>query len=251
MSQLTPEQIVYFLSLPLQGYENIITSIAQHCVGSDFRRIDTSDPKYAYRYVDKCQEMWSLCKKAGIKAEDLMELVTSAHESRPEEVIEAQKFIIEFGKDLYANFRRKHAVKLEFRVFSRPGAEGDFSWMIEQPDYLNTLFVFNDNEEQFLHGPNTRGGGNAVIRPYKDMKRPHSWGVPTGDSRGGYSELTPRVAHLVDRAVEEIYALCQQYGYTTVIYSAQNASGALGTGIFQVNQQVKDHIVATLRRGIN
>ena len=64
-------------------------------------------------------------------------------------------------------------------VFVQPGAAGDFSWMIEQPDWRQTLFIFNDNETQsrvFLDQVATgaidvgssacqAGGGNAVIRP--------------------------------------------------------------------------------------
>ena len=33
--------------------------------------------------------------------------------------------------------------------FEGAGREGDFSWMIRQPQHERTLFVFNDNEEEF------------------------------------------------------------------------------------------------------
>ena len=41
-------------------------------------------------------------------------------------------------------------------VFEGGGYEGDFTWMIEQPDYADALFVFNDNEEQFRAHQQTR-----------------------------------------------------------------------------------------------
>ena len=65
--------------------------------------------------------------------------------------------------------------------------------MIEQPEYADALFVFNDNEGEFRahqgHAPGARrchaGGGNAVIRPYQCEDPPRAAGIPTGD-HGGY-----------------------------------------------------------------
>ena len=58
-------------------------------------------------------------------------------------------------------------------TFAGRGRAGDFAWMIEQPEYADALFIFNDNEGEFRahqrHAPGARqchaGGGNAVIRP--------------------------------------------------------------------------------------
>ena len=80
-------------------------------------------------------------------------------------------------------------------VFSQPGVEGDFGWMIGQPRWQQTLFIFNDNEHQsqaFLaqvaggsiepaSGACQAGGGNAVIRPYQCQTPPRAAGVPTGN----------------------------------------------------------------------
>ena len=60
-------------------------------------------------------------------------------------------------------------------IFGGGGKAGDFGWMIQQPEYDDALFIFNDNEEQFLafrKNPKSgagcaRGGGNAIIRPYQ------------------------------------------------------------------------------------
>ncbi|REJ76214.1 MAG: hypothetical protein DWQ47_11405 [Acidobacteria bacterium] len=42
------------------------------------------------------------------------------------------------------------AMEITGRVFKHSGEYGDFAWMIEQPEYADALFIFNDNEEQFL-----------------------------------------------------------------------------------------------------
>ncbi len=75
-------------------------------------------------------------------------------------------------------------------VFSGAGKVGDFGWMIRRPEYARHFFIFNDNEHQYRCNDLTAGLGNAVIRPYKDGNPPRAWGIPTGDSRGGYHRLS-------------------------------------------------------------
>ena len=75
--------------------------------------------------------------------------------------------------------------------FTGTGQDGDFAWMITQPEYARTLFVFNDNEEEFyahLRGGQhtcSPGGGNAAIRPWQCRDEPHAAGVPTGSYTPG------------------------------------------------------------------
>lgn len=141
-------------------------------------------------------------------------------------------------------------------VFTAPGCEGDFSWMIEQPDYADALFVFNDNEEQFLlhrDDPSNpagcaAGGGNAVIRPWRCADPPRAVGVPTGTLvDGGYRALDDRVRSLVDDAVNQARGLAQAHGFRRLFYSSAGGDGALGTGIFEVDEQVKRYIMRRLR----
>jgi hypothetical protein len=138
-------------------------------------------------------------------------------------------------------------------VFTGRGRAGDFGWMIEQPEYADALFVFNDNESQFRahqgHAAGARrcsaGGGNAVIRPYQCEDPPHAAGIPTGDA-GGYPRLTDAARTAIDDALAAIRALLATGRYQRVIYSA-DPSGALGTGIFDVGDDVKRYIVDGLR----
>jgi hypothetical protein len=90
-------------------------------------------------------------------------------------------------------------------IFKGSGQKGDFGWMIEQPEYAEALFVFNDNEEQFREqrkDPSspfgcTPGGGNAVIRPYQCEEPPRAAGIPTGVQGIGYAELTDQVKYVL------------------------------------------------------
>ncbi len=89
-------------------------------------------------------------------------------------------------------------------TFSGSGQVGDFEFMLNQPEYERTLFIFNDNEEQFdafVNGQSSgfsRGGGNAAIRPFRKLTPPRAAGVPTGKSGRGYSSLDePTKAKLI------------------------------------------------------
>jgi hypothetical protein len=139
--------------------------------------------------------------------------------------------------------------------FSQAGAPGDFSWMIERPEYADALFIFNDNEEQFrayVKDPTggygcSDGGGNARIRHYRCLEPPRAAGVPTGSQGVGYQQLTDAVRGVVDEAIAVIKDLLASGRYQRVIYSA-DSDGGLGTGIFRVGDDVKRYIVAELRQ---
>ena len=140
-------------------------------------------------------------------------------------------------------------------IFAGGGREGDFNWMIARDQYKDALFVFNDNEEQYIEHRDkpedvtgfgcTPGGGNAIVRPYQCLTPPRSAGIPTGPN---YNSLTPDVKHIIDEAIATIKRIATKEGYTCIFYSAANEGGELGTGIFRVGDDVKKYIVTELRK---
>jgi hypothetical protein len=146
------------------------------------------------------------------------------------------------------------AVEVIGSQFAGGGRSGDFAWMIEQAEYADALFVFNDNEEAFRAYERdrtggagcSRGGGNAIVRPYRCADPPRAAGVPTGAHGRGYDRLTDAVKGVIDDAFAVIDELLASGRYARVFYSAE-ADGGLGTGIFTVAGDVKAHIVDRLR----
>jgi hypothetical protein len=128
--------------------------------------------------------------------------------------------------------------------------------MIAQPEYADALFVFNDNEEQFRafqRDPHSgagvsAGGGNATIRPYRGAEPPRAAGIPTGRAGQGYATLSVETRRAIDEALEVIAELLASGAYRRVVYSAADDEGELGTGIFEVADDVKRYIVSGLRR---
>ena len=131
--------------------------------------------------------------------------------------------------------------------FSGPGQDGDFSWMIDRPEYARSLFIFNDNEMQFIafhtgHAAGfTAGGGNAAIRPYQGHSPIRAAGIPTGE-KSGYQHLDLNVRALVDDAMAHIQRLLRSSNYDEVIFSYDAENDSLGTGIFHVADEVKSYI---------
>jgi hypothetical protein len=141
-------------------------------------------------------------------------------------------------------------------VHTGGGKPGDFGWMLCQTEYDGALFIFNDNEQQFRDfQKNPRsgsgcspGGGNAAIRPYRCQDPPRAAGVPTGSHGVGYERLTDHVRGVVDEAIGVVRDLVATGRYDRLIYSASGPDGGLGSGIFDIGDDVKGYIVDELRK---
>ena len=150
------------------------------------------------------------------------------------------------------------AVRVIRSSFVGPSREGDFSWMIEQPEFSSGLFVFNDNERQFYEHQRqigtthrcSEGGGNAAIRPYECSPVPRATGIPTGNN-GGYQSLSPETKRVIDDAVAHLDTLLATEAYDTVVYSWNQQTQTLGSGIFDVAREVLDYIVEQIDSAAN
>lgn len=126
--------------------------------------------------------------------------------------------------------------------------DGDFFWMINRPEYARSLFVFNDNEAQFIAFHKgyadglSAGGGNAVIRPYQGHSPIRAAGIPTGTAGCGYTELNHNVRALVDDAIAHIRRLLATGNYDQVIFSYDSKKKTLGTKIYSPVDEVKNYI---------
>ncbi len=95
-----------------------------------------------------------------------------------------------------------------------------FNNMIEDTKHKYDLFIFNDNEEDYLN-KSIKGAGNAVIRPYKNKNPPHSWGIPTGSRGIGYNRLDEHTKQVIDESINDIKKLLKRFYYKRIIYSAE------------------------------
>lgn len=141
-------------------------------------------------------------------------------------------------------------------VFTERGEYGDFTWMIEQKEFDDALFIFNDNIED--HRSSHCGGGNAAIRVYNrfgtHLKYPRSAGIPTGSlegfvykgkvyESGGFEVFDDVVKKIIDFSIVEICNLVRKHGYKRIFYSMdKKKEHKLGTSIFSVCDEVIDYI---------
>lgn len=132
-------------------------------------------------------------------------------------------------------------------VFKRRGELGDFDWMIRQPEYNDSLFIYSDNIECFSSHSQKRGAGNAIIRPYRFSVPPRSSPIVTGSfAHGGFSELTDSVKWVIDSGVEEIKIKIKENDYKRVYYSAEVPNGMLGQKLFVIHLDVRTYITKCL-----
>ena len=137
-------------------------------------------------------------------------------------------------------------------TFSGRGQAGDFEFMLNQPEYEHTLFIFNDNEEQFdafVNGESDGfgpGGGNAVIRPSRKESPPRAAGVPTGKSGCGYSALDQQTKAKIDQSIAVITDLLETGNYDSVVFSANHKKNDIGTAIHEVDPVVTAYIFKQL-----
>ncbi|MDA2955157.1 MAG: hypothetical protein O3B17_04885 [Actinomycetota bacterium] len=137
-------------------------------------------------------------------------------------------------------------------TYSKSGQLGDFEFMLNQPAYNRTLFIFNDNEEQFdafVNGESsgfTRGGGNAAIRPFRKLTPPRAAGVPTGKSGRGYSALDQQTKAKIDQSIAVITDLLETGNYDSVVFSANLKKNDIGTDIHEVVPVVTAYIFKQL-----
>lgn len=142
-------------------------------------------------------------------------------------------------------------MKVTKSQYTGSGCAGDFSWMIDRPEYARSLFIFNDNEMQFIafhtghEAGFTAGGGNAAIRPYQGHSPIRAAGIPTGE-KSGYQQLDKNVRALVDDAIAHIQRLLSTGHYDQVVFSYDAANDTLGTGIFHVADEVKSYIFESI-----
>ena len=150
-------------------------------------------------------------------------------------------------------------------VFNRNNENTNFTYMIKMPKYNNTLFIFNDNDQDHLTGK--KGANNAEIRIYnfyapKKLPYPHSAGIPTGyssGSNGGYTGLmdvdpTNKNGEVpynsIIYAYVEILSLLYMFRntFTQIIYSINNnKSDLISTSIFVVDRGVLEFITYLLK----
>ncbi len=138
-------------------------------------------------------------------------------------------------------------------VYVGGGRDGDFSWMEKQPEHADTLFIFNDNEEQFLafvRGETlgfSAGGGNAAIRPLRKLDPPRAAGVPTGRDQRGYQNLDGPTKAVIDQSLAVIQELVNTGRFKRLIFSKDKHRETLGVYIYGPEDEVKQYIYDQLK----
>ena len=104
--------------------------------------------------------------------------------------------------------------------YTKKDTFGDFNWMCNQVEYIDSLFIFNDNEEN--HNTHNYGIGNAIIRKYnkhnKTLSKPKSAGICTGTLKyKGYKELSEYNKNLIVSVALFLLVIVLSYYYLNLM----------------------------------
>ena len=133
--------------------------------------------------------------------------------------------------------------------------EGCFKTMLEQQQTTDAIIVFNDNVLDHLDwDDSTPGAGSAKIRPYawqyNQNETPRVVGLPTGFSSAskGFKTLDRDAKEAIDATIQRLVVFCRKHpSIRRIIYAAdKNNDKMLGTGIFEVDEQVLKYISTML-----
>jgi len=160
-----------------------------------------------------------------------------------------------------------HKITIQPSYFMQANTEGDYRYMIDQPKYARSLFLFNDNVDQFVHfhkyikldKNNQRdnkykefacrnGDGNGSIREYQCIfPNPRAAGIPTGSHRNKWGRIDENIKQIINVAFKYIKNLLSTGYYNKIIYSANKdmiykGVPLLGNKIFPVDSSILEYI---------
>lgn len=116
---------------------------------------------------------------------------------------------------------------------------GDLRWMIQLPEYNDSLFIYNDNMEH-------RYSKKHISGPDDIREFPHSAGIVTGriDDKG-FKRLTERIKPYLDKSINNIQELIIKNKYKRVFFLCDQ-NGLFNTTLFENSLIIKKYITENL-----
>ena len=80
--------------------------------------------------------------------------------------------------DLILNNSSNRIITLKGSVFIRKECDGDYDWMVNQEEFDECLFGYNDDWFSFCENITTPGFGSSIIRPRRFGEIPRAFCIP-------------------------------------------------------------------------
>lgn len=124
-------------------------------------------------------------------------------------------------------------------IYDSRNRKTDFSYLFRKTD--NSIFIYNENVQQWKEGDLNTGGGNAIMRPYRldnSKNQDHgSWGIPTGYIGKGSSyhereKVKTKLLKYIDEAFDSLVQYLIDHPQIKDIYYSSDKNGHIGIQIF-------------------
>ena len=128
-------------------------------------------------------------------------------------------------------------------IYKNKDEYGDFNWMIESGSYKNTLFIFDDNVDEYYTC--IEGNGLSKIRKYNEFgkyEKISSAGIIMCSSyNNGFSKLDSKTKNIIDRCIGDIKRLVMEYGYNEIYFSSDE-DGNIKPNCYNINNEVIKYV---------
>lgn len=129
---------------------------------------------------------------------------------------------------------------------------GDFRKMITMKEFDDSIFLFNDNVEDWNDPQKTVGGGSAIVRPYSTLERGYrSAGFPTGWTTGvAFSRMDDQTRMVIDMSFERIVSTVHIQKYTRILFPCASPSERTSIGTLIFRGSIGADVVSYINRWI-
>ena len=123
---------------------------------------------------------------------------------------------------------------------------GDFNWMIETGDYKNTLFIFDDNVDEYNKNiEEIDDNGLSKIRKYNEFgkyAKISSAGIIMGSSfNNGFSVFDNNVKNIIDRCISDIKRIIIENNHNEIYFSSDE-NGNIKPSYYNVNKDIIKYV---------
>ena len=131
-------------------------------------------------------------------------------------------------------------------IYKNKEEYGDFNWMIETGDYKNTLFIFDDNVDEYNKNiEDIKDNGLSNIRKYNEFgtyAKISSAGIIMGSSfNNGFSVFDNNVKNIIDRSITDIKRTIIENNYNEIYFSSDE-NGDIKPSYYNVSKDIIKYV---------
>jgi len=128
-------------------------------------------------------------------------------------------------------------------IYKNKEEYGDFYWMINTGYYQDTLFIFDDNVDDY--NTDIEGHGLLKIKKYNEFgtfEKISSAGIIMGNSfNNSFNKLDDKTKNIIDRSINDIKKLIIEYNFKEIYYLSDK-DGLIKSSFYYPNKDIIKYV---------